>query len=117
MNEPMTKCSACNTIQRLSSTKQTAKLLIVWKYQNLTSKALRVITNTQKDSSDTQATVAVVDSPTDIAMDKQAYYDFVCQPVERNDGYNADTVATTQDVTLLALLTLSCKQILDGKNM
>lgn len=29
VNEPMTKCSAYNTIQRLSSTKQTAKLIVV----------------------------------------------------------------------------------------
>ena len=33
---------------------------------------------------------------------KASYCDFVCQPVERNDGYNADTVAPTKEDEYIA---------------
>ena len=32
-----------------------------------------------------------------LRTNKASYCDFVCQPVERNDGYNADTVAPTKE--------------------
>ena len=60
-----------------------------------------------------------VDSPTlrqhvvdYLQANKASCCDFVCQPVARTDGYNADTVAPTKRIsTLLALLTPCCKRV------
>ena len=37
-----------------------------------------------------------------LRANKASYCDFVCQPVERNDGYNADTVAPTNEDEYIA---------------
>ena len=37
-----------------------------------------------------------------LQANKASYCDFVCQPVERNDGYNADTVAPTKEDEYIA---------------
>ena len=37
-----------------------------------------------------------------LRANKASYCDFVCQPVERIDGYNADTVASTKDDEYIA---------------
>ena len=37
-----------------------------------------------------------------LQANKASYCDFVCQPVERNDGYNADTVTPTKEDEYIA---------------
>ena len=37
-----------------------------------------------------------------LQANKASYCDFVCQSVERNDGYNADTVAPTKEDEYIA---------------
>ena len=59
VNEHMADCSACNTIQRLSSPKQTAKLLVVSGSTRISlrayDKALREITDTQTSQKEISA--------------------------------------------------------------
>ena len=53
-----------------------------------------------------------------LQSNKEAFCDFVCQPVAHNDGSNADTMAPSKaDKPLTALLILCCKMSLDGKNI